>query len=236
MDAHTGSLRARSGRAVPRRAASSADRNAAVRERIIAAAEELFADRGFDATSLRDITEVAKANVASVNYHFGSKEQLVRQVLSQRMLPYIAHRAASLDRYLADLGSAPPTVEGVAEAMIRPMTVFSRDGEGGRLLIRLLLQVRAQPTNESMQMFEHRVDPIAHRFIDAFKAAAPGLDEAQVYWRYNFSVGAAMQVLADADPVTRRLKRLSGGLCDTDDDEATIQALVRFISGGFRAP
>lgn len=202
--------------------------------KIIRAAESLFAERGFDATSLRDITKRARVNVAAINYYFASKDCLVQQVLDSRMTAYLAVRAESLDTYLRSLGTARPTLEGVAEALVRPMAEYSKDKAGARSLIRLLLHVRAQPTNESIRMFEDRVDPVAHRFVQAFHAAAPDLERAAVYWRYNFSVGATMQVLADADPATRRLRQLSGGLCDTNDDEAIIAALVEFIAAGFR--
>ncbi|UIY32161.1 hypothetical protein LZK73_25250 (plasmid) [Neorhizobium galegae] len=74
------------------------------------------------------------------------------------------------------------------------------------------------------------------RFIDAFSRALPDMQRRDIFWRYNFSIGAIMQVLIDSDPASHRLKQLSGGLCDTDDDEEIISQLSRFICTGFQAP
>ena len=57
------------------------------RTRLLDSAEQLFAERGIDATSLRAITTAAGANLASVNYHFGSKDELFREVVSRRIGP-----------------------------------------------------------------------------------------------------------------------------------------------------
>jgi hypothetical protein len=98
------------------------------------------------------------------------------------------------------------------------------------------MQTRALPRPHTVSFFSEELDPLVHRFVDAFARAVPELDRADIFWRYNFALGAVMQVLTDSDPKTRRLARLSEGLCDTDDDEVIIAQLVAFISAGFRAP
>ena len=83
------------------------------RERLLDAAERLFAEAGYTA-SLRDITAAAGANLAAVNYHFGSKEELVKAVLLRRVGPINAERR----RRLAALES--PTTEDVVRAFLEP--------------------------------------------------------------------------------------------------------------------
>lgn len=210
-----------------------ADRTSEPARRILDAAEVLLAQRGFEGATLRDITEAADVNIASANYYFGSKDELMRQVLDRCMLPYSQARVQALTaRQTARRDETLPLPE-IVEALVRPMVELSRDSEGGRRLIRLLLHVRARPTEATLQVFTDRVDPAIHAFVKAFGAAAPWLSTEDLYWRYNFAVGAVMQVLTDADPAARRLQQLSGGLCQTDDDEAIIRQLVAFLSAGF---
>jgi AcrR family transcriptional regulator len=223
----------------PRRRAASvrSEDEAEPRGRILAAAEQVFAEHGFDAATLRQITEVAGVNIAAVNYYFDSKEALVRQVLDRRMGPYLKARLTMLETREAAAGDRHLSVEEIVEALVRPMVELSKDASGGgRSLIRLILQVRARPSEDTVRVFIDRVDPVVERYIEAFRRATPALSDAELYWRYNFAIGAAMQVLTDADPAARRLTRLSGGLCDTDDDEAIISQLVAFVSAGFRLP
>lgn len=223
--------------AKPRRAApSAADRDGEPRLRIFSAAEAVFAKRGFDAATLREITEAAGVNIAAVNYYFSSKDELVRQVLDRRMTPYTAARLAALEARLAAADGAPLSVADIVEVMVRPIVELSRDEDGGRSLIRLLLQVRARPSEDTIRVFIDRVDPLVHRFVDALQMAAPHLTRADIYWRYNFAIGSVMQVLADADPISFRLRRQSGGACDTTDDAAIVRELVAFVTSGFLGP
>src|SRR5512146_465631 len=71
----------------------------ATKERVLDTAEALFMEHGFEATSLRAITAAASVNLAAVNYHFGSKEELFQSVLTRRLDPMNQARVALLDRY-----------------------------------------------------------------------------------------------------------------------------------------
>lgn len=205
------------------------------RTRIINSALEIFASEGFELATLRAITERADVNIAAVNYYFRTKDELLRTVLEVRLVPYVEARLKALDEADRAGGAAGPSLETIVEALVRPMVLLSRDRSGGRSLIRLILQARARPREETVRVFIDRVDPVVHRFIAAFSKALPGVPRAEIFWRYNFALGATMQVLTDSDPNALRLKRLSGGLCDTDDDETVIRELTAFVAAGFRA-
>lgn len=206
------------------------------RERIIAAAKEVFIEQGFDLATVREITLRADVNVAAINYYFGSKEELISEVLNLMMEPYTHARIAALDACEARAMPGAPSVEDVVGALVRPMVQFSRDAQGARPLTRLILQIRSRPRESTTRFFIRRVDPAVFRFIDALARALPDLQRRDIFWRYNFSIGAVMQVLIDSDPTTYRLKRLSGDLCDTDDDEQIIGQLTAYVCAGFRAP
>ncbi|SFU19079.1 TetR/AcrR family transcriptional regulator [Mesorhizobium sp. YR577] len=206
------------------------------RERIIAAAREVFIEQGFDLATVREITLRADVNVAAINYYFGSKDELISEVLNIMMEPYTNARIAALEACEATAQQGLPSLQDVAEALVRPMVQFSRDANGARPLTRLIQQIRSRPREITTRFFVRRVDPAVFRFIDAFERTAPWLDRRDIFWRYNFAIGAVMQVLIDSDHATFRLKQLSGGLCDTDDDEQIITQLVAFVSAGFMAP
>ncbi|UIK08166.1 TetR/AcrR family transcriptional regulator [Neorhizobium galegae] len=215
---------------------SKVDRADEPRERIVAAAREVFIEQGFDLATVRDITRRADVNVAAVNYYFGSKEELISEVLNLMMEPYTHARIEALEKCEASARPRFPILEEVVGALVRPMVQFSRDASGARPLTRLILQVRSRPRESTNRFFIRRVDPAVFRFIDAFSRALPDMQRRDIFWRYNFSIGAIMQVLIDSDPASHRLKQLSGGLCDTDDDEEIISQLSRFICTGFQAP
>ncbi|MCK8786988.1 TetR family transcriptional regulator [Roseomonas sp. NAR14] len=218
-------------------AAGTAGRDAEVppEQRILLAAIAIFSEHGFDGATLRQITDRARVNLAAVNYYYRSKDELVRRVLERLMGP-IQARLAALEACEAAAAPGFPTLEAVIEAMVRPTVTLSRDESGGRPLIRLLLQVRALPRPETARFFQERVDPIVERFVAAIGRARPELARADIFWRYNFALGALMQVLTDSDPSLLRLARQSGGLCDTGDDEAITGQLVAFIVAGFEGP
>jgi len=206
------------------------------RERVLAAAMQVFAERGFDGATLREITAMAGANIAAVNYYFRSKDELIRHVLDVYVRPIMVSRLEALDECERLAGERGPDLEAVVEALVLPMVYLSRDQRGGRALIRLLLQSRALPRDATRSFTYQTFDPILHRFADAIGRAVPALGREDIYWRIDFAVGAMMQILTDSDSGSRRLAKLSGGLCDTDDNDAIAAQLVAFIVGGFQAP
>lgn len=201
------------------------------RERILAAASTVFLDEGFELATVREITLRADVNVSAINYYFGSKDELLHAVLDRLMEPYTQARLDALDA-----AGEHPALERIVEALVRPMVELSRDASGARPLTRLIQQVRARPSEASLRFFTQRVDVAVFRFVEAVHRALPQLSRADVFWRYNFVIGAVMQVLIDSDPATYRLKRLSGELCDTEDDEEIIAQLIAFATAGFSAP
>lgn len=212
------------------------DRTEDPRDRIIAAARAVFIEQGFDLATVREITLRADVNVAAINYYFGSKDELISEVLSIMMEPYTSARIAALEACQSAAKPGTPTLQDVAEALVRPMVQFSRDAVGDRPLIRMIQQIRSRPREITTRFFLRRVDPAVFRFIDAFSHVVPTLERRDVFWRYNFAIGSVMQVLTDSDHATYRLKNLSGGLCDTDDDEQIIAQLTAFVCAGFLAP
>src|SRR5213080_4689568 len=111
----------------------------ATKERILDSAESLFMEHGFEATSLRSITAAAAVNLAAVNYHFGSKEELFQAVLTRRLDPMNHDRLTLLTRLEAEAAPRPLSCEKILGAMFIPALRLARDPRrGGKNFLRLL--------------------------------------------------------------------------------------------------
>src|SRR5688500_8117016 len=120
--------------------------SADTKTRILDAAEQLFMEHGFEATSLRSLTSAASVNLAAVNYHFGSKEELFQAVLTRRLDPMNQERIDLLERLERDAGGKPCAVEKILFAMMIPALKLARDEKrGGKNFLRLLGRAYADP-------------------------------------------------------------------------------------------
>src|SRR3954467_11365308 len=103
----------------------------ATKERILDSAETLFMEQGFEGTSLRAIPAAANVNLAAVNYHFGTKEELFQAVLTRRLDPMNQERIELLERVEHEAGGKPASVEKVSVAMLIPALRLARDEKRG---------------------------------------------------------------------------------------------------------
>ncbi len=198
------------------------------KERILAAAEALFAENGFSATSHRMITGAAGVNLAAVNYHFHSKEDLIRAVLSRRIVPLNQRRLELLREHMA--GEAP-SLEGVIRAFVTPVVVLRTDpscGDVGRLFGRIYVE----PSVAVRKTFLDLMKEVGRPFTEAFRRVLGDLPQVELLWRIHFAVGVMAHSLAGKEHLTV----MSGGLCDHSDAEGIIDRMVAFIAAGMRAP
>jgi AcrR family transcriptional regulator len=195
----------------------------------------VFADVGFDAATIRDITVAAQANTAAVNYYFRSKDDLVQSVLTEAIQPIAEARIAALEQRLKSSEGKPLALEEIAEAFVRPMVELGRDKDGSRSPVRLLLQVRALPRPLTNSLVAKHFDFVHQLFQAEFGRSAPQIEPHELALRYVFARGAVMQILADLDPAARELPSLASTQRQLDDEDA-IRYLVAFIAQGFRAP
>ena len=161
------------------------------RERILDVAERLFGERGFPATPLRDITAEAGVNIASVNYHFGSKEGLLAEVLERRLKPINTRRLELLDAVEARAGNGPPELEAVIRAFLSPpfhsQRVWAANGQG---FLRLVGRIHSETNEDFRATFVKQFDEVFKRFTAALRRALPNLDDAELSWRMLFMVGS----------------------------------------------
>lgn len=199
------------------------------RERILTVAERLFALRGFDGTSMREIAREAEVPIALVSYHFGGKDELYRAIFTHRYGPPTAERQARLDAIDLDT-PGDQTVEEIIAAFLEPILKL-RHTRGSRHFARLLAREASDPEEARRGILAQYVDPTAIAFIAALQKALPHLSKADIGWGYQFLVGALVMHLAD----TSRITRLSQGAAKSGDTEAAFARLVRYAAGGFRS-
>jgi AcrR family transcriptional regulator len=189
--------------------------------RILDAAEKLFGEKGFDATSLRDITTEADVNLAAVNYHFQSKDSLIEATVMRAVGPVNEKRLAMLDA-----AGPKPTIEQIMEAFVGP--ALEQDFEPMAPLM-----ARALASPETMRrVFKQLIESMSRRFGEAIAIAVPELSHAELTWRLHFTAGAMAHTVTRV-PVMRDL---FGDVLDFKDRKLLIARLVRFAAAGFRAP
>jgi len=206
----------------------------ATKERILDTAEALFMEHGFEATSLRAITTAAGVNLAAVNYHFGSKEELFQTVLSRRLDPMNQERVdllAELER-----SAAPDAVpcDRILTAMFIPALKLARNPQrGGTNFLRLLGRAYADPAPFIRQFLSAQYAVMIARFKAAFARALPDLPKRELSWRLHFIMGALSYTLAGTDAL-----KLIGELNPDEpgNDERLLQRLAPFLLAGLTAP
>jgi AcrR family transcriptional regulator len=200
------------------------------KERILDAAERLFAAHGFAGTSLRAVTKEAGVNLAAVHYHFGTKEDLLRAVLSRIVIPVNRERLEMLEQVEAAAGSDPPSLEGILEAFIAPDLRLIRDlGERGVIIARFLGRSYTEPAEMVQALSREHYEDLGQRFMEAFARALPEVPQSELYFRFKLVLGVLTYFLADNDLT-------AGYAADLSDVEGTVGRLVAFLAAGLRAP
>lgn len=211
-----------------------APKNSATQLRILDAAEALFMEHGFEATSLRQITSVATVNLAAVNYHFGSKEDLFEAVLTRRLDPMNQERMALLTRFEQDALPKVLSPEKILAAMFIPALRLARDpARGGKDFLRLLGRAYADPAPFIRQFLAEQYAVMIARFKAAFGRALPHLPKKELSWRLHFVMGALSYTLAGTDAL-KLIAALNPR--EASNDETLLRRLAPFLIAGLKAP
>ena len=200
----------------------------ATSERILDAAEELFAKHGIYGVTMREIAELANVDTALLHYYFDSKRGVFDSVFARRCDVINSERMLEMDRYEAASGDAM-TVEGIFAAYLRAMFTLNR--EGGQGWRNFCAFVTHLDSTELAEIFAKKFEPVVRRLIDLLKRAMPEAGEADLYWAYHMFSGSLMIVNA----ANGSIEGLSEGLCRSEDFDAIEPRLVRYTAAGFRA-
>lgn len=201
------------------------------RERILDAAERLFADHGFEGASIRAIVEAASVNLAAVHYHFRSKEALLEAVLTRRISVVNAARMQRLVQAEADAAPGVPSVEQILRAFIVPTVEFAQRSESGATFVQLMSRMFTEPRFSLTDFLgQHFGDTIA-QFSNALVRALPQFPREVVLWRAFFTIGAMHHLLCSR----KKVVLLGRELCDQTSDMDMTEYLIEFSVAGMCA-
>ncbi|MEU1953807.1 TetR/AcrR family transcriptional regulator [Nocardia rhamnosiphila] len=199
------------------------------RTQILDAAERIFAERGFHGTSIRAITDLAGANLAAVGYHFGSKAELLAQVVRRVIEPINAAQCAELDRLLDR--SPDPTVTELVEAFAGPLFDERPVGdEGGARTSRLIVMIFGDPAEEMRTWTGPSQETVGNRYLAAFGRALPGLSTEELWFRMR---GILAVTAVDRVEV---YNRCPPGCLPPAAGEATRRWAITFLAAAMSAP
>ena len=201
------------------------------KNKILDAAEELFAIKGFNGTSLREITSQAEVNLAAVNYHFGSKKELIKAVMSR----YMNELAPNLERsLLAVIKQEDLTLHKVFSAFVQPLLSLNQFRENGTSTFLLLLGRGYTDSQGFLRWFLTTQYPnVITNFVEAVKKAYPDLTPEEMFWRLHFTMGTIVFTMSSSDALLDIAK-------NDFEQELTIEDLIKqvipYISAGVAAP
>jgi AcrR family transcriptional regulator len=201
-------------------------------QKILDAAERLFAETGFAATSLRQITSVAEVNLASVNYHFGSKKELIQAVL-QRYLQVLMPR---LDQEFTQLLAQQKAVslDAALSAFIKPLLELSKvQTQGTTLFLQLLGRGYTDVQGHLRWFFQQHYGRTLDKFVLLVQQSCPDLPASELFWRLHFSLGTIVFTMASHVA----LKEIAEADFDeTVETEGVINRLIPYLAAGIAAP
>lgn len=213
-----------------RRGVEAAPKSQERREKILDAAEELFATSGFDGVTLRQIAKLAGVDVALTSYYFGPKLQLFDAVLKRRGEILNRARLDALRTAEAEAAPNPPPIEKVIEAFLRPLEIAQEsEDRGWRNYCALVAYVNNSPVWGKKMIGKH-FDKLVREFTAAMQRCFPDAPAKDIFWCYHNLSGALSLTFAD----TGRIDILSNGACESHDFKSAYDRMIPFMAAGFR--
>src|SRR3954465_7050520 len=191
------------------------------RSAILAAAERLYADRGFGDVTLRDIVAEAHVNLATGNYDFGSKDELIAKLFVTRRLSSTRERLNEL-KAAEEAGGGRANIDAILRALVGPTLrgCLGPDREGSTAA-RFMIRASIESVPPIRRIKNREIDHL-RKFAAAMRRSLPGRDEAELYWGLHFALAMAHHTIREKE----RLAKLSEGSCDLDDVEDVVARVV----------
>ena len=181
--------------------------------------------------SVRDITKRAGMNIASINYHFGSRDGLVAGVMIRYITPINDERLARIEALERRWSGKSVPLEEILDAFVRPLATQVRKSElSERLFLKLVGRMFGEQASAMPSAVEEQFRQVVARFVKALSKALPDLAVDEILWRMHFVVGAMVHAMAQ-DEV---LQRISQGISGTPSVETTLSRFSRFAVAGLR--
>jgi AcrR family transcriptional regulator len=204
------------------------------RARLLDVAEELFAEKGYDAATTREIAARAGDTLGTLSYHFKSKERLYSEVLRRRFDELNEHRRAMYREFVAARGGQSPSLKEAITAIVLPVMQLATSGEAGwRNYLVIFCRQMYGTGDDHYAVLSELIDPIGVEFSEWLSAAAPGASPVNIAHAYVFLIGCVFDYINQYK--RDRLSRLSGGLATTSDFAGVRDRLLAFVVAGAEA-
>lgn len=201
------------------------------REQIVEAAEKIFAERGFQAMTLRTVTKAAEVNLAAVNYHFGSKTNLMRAVIQRRIEPVNAERFRRLEALTTAHAPDPVPLQQIFEALFLPLFEQAAGTEDNDLIfMQMIGRALTEPADFMRKMHKEFFAALSKRFLSELKRTCPHLTEEKLQLRYYLSVSTMLGTIIEQV----RLETISDGKLSGKDLDQVCRELTAFVVAGFK--
>src|ERR1700694_5304589 len=188
---------------------------------ILAAAERLYADRGFGDVTLRDIVAAADVNLAAVNYHFGSKDELIAELFVTRSIATNRERLNEL-KAAEEAGGGRADIASILRALVGPPLRGCLGPERERsTAARFMIRASIESVPPIRRIQNREIDHL-RKFVAAMRRALPERSEVELNWALHFALAMAHQTIRDSE----RLTKLSEGSCDLNDVGGIIERIV----------
>lgn len=201
-------------------------------QKILDAAQNLFAETGFNDTSLRQITTKAEVNLASVNYHFGSKKELIQAVLQRYLQILMPRLDQEFDLLLAR--TKPNNLPDILAVFVKPLLELNNvQRKGTRTFLQLLGRGYTDVQGHLRWFINHHYGRTLDKFVLLVQQSCPHLPPSEVFWRLHFSLGSIVFTMASNDALVEI------ALADFDeavDIEGVIRRLIPYLAAGIAAP
>jgi AcrR family transcriptional regulator len=201
-----------------------------IQNKMLFAAEYIFAIEGYDKASLRKITKKAQVNLAAVNYHFGEKEALYCEVIRRRLREINQTRLANLTRAEQSAGDRPVPLALLMDLFARPFFELGQNtSDGGHHSIRIIGRCLAEPQPFMDDLISQELSPTMARFSQALRRHLPALTPEDFLWRVSFVVGAMHHTLSTLHCMKHRTR----GICRDDDYQGALRRFMDFAVATF---
>lgn len=201
-------------------------------QRILDAAQSLFAESGFNDTSLRQITTKAEVNLAAVNYHFGSKKELIQAVLQRYLQIFMPRLDQEFDALLAK--TKPNNLPDILSVFVNPLLELNHiQRKGTRTFLQLLGRGYTDVQGHLRWFINHHYGRTLDKFVLLVQQSCPYLPPSELFWRLHFSLGSIVFTMASNEALAEI------ALADFEeavDIEGVIRRLIPYLSAGIAAP
>ncbi len=200
-------------------------------ERILDAAEALFAERGFAETSLRTITSTAGVNLAAVNYHFGSKKALIQAIFVR----YLDPLADAVSDELNQVEESNKNLSITDLLLLLTRSVYKVHGHSARRItgfMRLLGLAYTQSQGHLRSYLGERYGGVFKRFVGLLRPACPELSDIDLFWHTHFALGAAVFTLSNHQALGDMLESDTGVHSDIHQ---VVNRLIPFMNAGIKS-